>query len=75
MSILPTSRSTGKDIIEVHAASEKDVDQAVTAARTAFEGDWSTISATERGALLTRIAALVDRDRERNPTQLRVREV
>ena len=56
--------STGRNIIEVDAASEKDVDRAVEVARAAFEGDWRGVSATERGALLTRIADLVKRDSE-----------
>lgn len=56
--------STDKSIIEVHAASEQDIDTAVAAARAAFEGDWRGVAAVERGALLTRIANLIDRDRE-----------
>lgn len=42
---------------------EKDVDVAVDAAQTAFE-DWSARGAGERGAYLSRFAALISRDAE-----------
>lgn len=48
----------------MQAASEKDVDRAVAAARAAFEGDWRSVAASERGKLLHKIADLIDRDRE-----------
>lgn len=50
--------------MKVQAASESDVDKAVAAARAAFEGDWRTVPAAERGKLLHKIADLIDRDRE-----------
>lgn len=59
-----TVPSTGNSIVKVQAASESDVDKAVAAARAAFEGDWRTVSAAERGKLLHKIADLIDRDRE-----------
>ncbi|KAF2487183.1 aldehyde dehydrogenase domain-containing protein [Neohortaea acidophila] len=59
-----TDPNTGKSIIEVEAASVEDVDRAVAAARAAFEGDWSSVPAIQRGALLYKLADLVARDRE-----------
>lgn len=51
--------------IQVECASVDDVDQAVRAARRAFEGgEWSRISARERGQLLHRLADLMHRHRE-----------
>jgi betaine-aldehyde dehydrogenase len=49
----------------VAEASAGDVDRAVTAARTAFDtGPWPRTSAVERGRTLTRVADLLQRDRE-----------
>jgi acyl-CoA reductase-like NAD-dependent aldehyde dehydrogenase len=49
---------------QVHAhvpeADAGDVEQAVAAARRAFEGPWSRMNPTERGRLLHRLAALVE---------------
>lgn len=50
--------------MEVHAATNDDVDRAVAAARAAFEGDWRSVAAAERAKLLHRLADLIDRDRE-----------
>lgn len=45
---------------EIAASGAAEVDLAVVAARTAFEtGDWSRLSATERGRLLTRLGQLI----------------
>lgn len=44
----------------------QDADRAVTAAHQAFlSADWSGLTATQRGALLRKLAALVERDAER----------
>jgi len=52
-------------ICEVEAASVQDVDRAVKAAHRAFhEGDWGKMSARERGALLYRLADLMDQHKE-----------
>jgi betaine-aldehyde dehydrogenase len=52
-------------IERVDIAGAADADRAVAAARAAFEhGPWRTTSATERGALLHRVAGLLTRDRE-----------
>lgn len=43
-------------ICEVSSASRADVDVAVRAAKSAFEGEWGTMSARDRGQLLFRYA-------------------
>ncbi len=70
----PTSRydsateTSGRDELDiaiVEAASERDVDAAVNAARAAFVSDeWSGISGTERGALMSKLADLVEGNKE-----------
>jgi len=51
-------------ITEVDVADDVDVAQAILAARRTFDaGEWSGASATERGALLNRVADLLQRDR------------
>ncbi|KAL9092441.1 MAG: hypothetical protein Q9159_000788 [Coniocarpon cinnabarinum] len=55
---------TNNQIVSVHAASEHDVDIAVRAARKAFQGEWSQLSATARGDHLRKLADLIDRDKE-----------
>ena len=69
-----TAGSTQSDVVNpfdqavierVDIAGAADADRAVAAARAAFEhGPWRTTSATERGALLHRVAGLLTRDRE-----------
>jgi betaine-aldehyde dehydrogenase len=52
-------------IERVDQAGPDDVDRAVAAARTAFDsGPWRTTPATERGALLRRVAEFLQRDKE-----------
>jgi acyl-CoA reductase-like NAD-dependent aldehyde dehydrogenase len=48
--------ATEEPLCEIAAASAADVDRAVTAARTALDGDWARLSAHERGALLWKLA-------------------
>src|ERR1035437_289710 len=51
-------------IDEVDVADDVDVARAILAARRAFDaGEWSGTTATERGALLNRVADLLQRDR------------
>jgi aldehyde dehydrogenase (NAD+) len=53
--------STGQEICQVAEADAADVDDAVAAARAAFDqGPWRTISASERGRLLNRLADLME---------------
>src|SRR5437588_7701683 len=56
--------ATGEVLTQIADASEKDVDQAVAAARKAFEdtaGPWRKMSASERGKVLWRIADLIEK--------------
>ncbi len=51
-------------VATVDLASPQDVDRAVRAARKAFDrGAWSGLASRERGALLARVADLLERDR------------
>jgi acyl-CoA reductase-like NAD-dependent aldehyde dehydrogenase len=54
--------STGAPITTVARAGDADVDRAVRAARSALEGDWSSLPAAERGRLLNAFADLVERN-------------
>ena len=49
----------------VSESNEEDTKQAISAAREAFDhGEWSNTSATERGQIVSKIAALIERDKE-----------
>jgi aldehyde dehydrogenase (NAD+) len=52
--------STGQAIADVAQAGREDVDRAVTAARTAFDGPWTELPAAQRGLLLLKLADLVE---------------
>ena len=53
--------STGEEICQVAEADVADVEEAVKAAREAFEnGPWSKMSAAERGRLLYKLADLIE---------------
>src|SRR5207302_3451888 len=57
--------ATGEVIAKVPAATAKDVDRAVKAARTALEsGPWKTMDAADRGRLLFKLADLVEKNAE-----------
>ncbi|MCM2276704.1 MAG: aldehyde dehydrogenase family protein [Oligoflexia bacterium] len=57
--------ATESKLSEVAEAGEKDVDQAVRAARAAKEGAWGRMPAKERGKYLFRIARMIqERSRE-----------
>jgi len=59
------SPATEKKIAEIAYADANDVDRAVKAARRAYDRTWSTMSGTDRGKYLFRIARLVqERARE-----------
>jgi aminomuconate-semialdehyde/2-hydroxymuconate-6-semialdehyde dehydrogenase len=51
--------ATGKVVARVADSSRDDIDRAVEAARDAFDG-WSSTSRTDRGALLIRLADLIE---------------
>ncbi|WP_439651742.1 aldehyde dehydrogenase family protein [Microvirga puerhi] len=52
----------GKVFARIASGTKQDIDAAVRAARGAFEGAWSRLTATERGRLLIRLAAAVEAD-------------
>ena len=52
--------ATGETLAEVAEADKADIDKAVTAARRAFEGKWSKISARDRGRLMYKLAQLIE---------------
>jgi betaine-aldehyde dehydrogenase len=62
----PSLNPSDATVLEIVAeASDDDVDRAVVAARAAFDtGPWPRTSAIERGRTLSRIADLLQRDRE-----------
>lgn len=58
--------ATGRTLTRVAECDAADVEQAVAAARRAFDhGPWPRTSPRERAALLERVAALLGRDHER----------
>ena len=60
-----TNPANDKVIAEITESSEKDVDKAVKAARTAYDKTWSKMPAKERGKYIYRIARLLqERARE-----------
>ncbi|CAE6457605.1 unnamed protein product [Rhizoctonia solani] len=61
--IVTVNPSTEETICTVQAASAKDVDLAVQAARKAFNTTWGKhVSGTQRGTLLYKLADLIERD-------------
>ncbi len=55
--------ATGEEICQVAEADAADVDEAVKAARHAFEkGPWRTMSASERGKLMNKLADLIEKN-------------
>src|SRR6185503_13870083 len=58
--------ATGETFAEVAEGDAADIDKAVSAARRAFEGKWSKISARDRGRMIFKLAQLI----EQNTAQL-----
>src|SRR3546814_10654631 len=56
---------SGKAWAQVPRARAADVDRAVAAAKQAFEGEWSRLSASDRGRLLYKLGELVERNAQR----------
>ena len=52
--------ATGLTLARFAVGGAADIDRAVAAARRAFEGPWSRLSAAERVALLARLARLIE---------------
>lgn len=51
--------ATGKRFAWLASGGKNEIDKAVAAARAALDGEWGRLTATERGRLMTRFAALV----------------
>ena len=56
--------ATGERLAAIPEADEGQVDRAVVAARAALDGVWRDTPGAERGRLLLRLAALIERDAE-----------
>ncbi|MGW0035476.1 aldehyde dehydrogenase family protein [Gordonia sp. NPDC003376] len=54
--------ATGAPLVELGAASTADVDAAVAAATAAFRGEWGATAPSAKGALINKLADLVERD-------------
>ncbi|HJQ34672.1 MAG TPA: betaine-aldehyde dehydrogenase [Pyrinomonadaceae bacterium] len=52
--------ATGQTLAEVAEGDKADIDKAVAAARRAFEGKWSKMSARDRGRLIYKLAQLIE---------------
>ncbi|HEY7784001.1 MAG TPA: betaine-aldehyde dehydrogenase [Pyrinomonadaceae bacterium] len=52
--------ATGETLAEVAEADKADIDKAVAAARKAFDGKWSKLSARDRGRLIYKLAQLIE---------------
>ena len=52
--------ATGETFAEVAEADKADIDKAVAAARKAFEGKWSKISARDRGRMIYKLSQLIE---------------
>jgi betaine-aldehyde dehydrogenase len=52
--------ATGATLAEVAEGDKADIDKAVAAARRAFEGKWSKMSARDRGRLLYKLSQLIE---------------
>jgi betaine-aldehyde dehydrogenase len=56
--------ATGETLAEVAEADKADIDKAVKAARKAYEGKWSKMSARDRGRLLYKLSQLIEANSE-----------
>jgi acyl-CoA reductase-like NAD-dependent aldehyde dehydrogenase len=52
--------ATGAKLAEVAEGDKADIDKAVAAARRAFEGKWSRVSARDRGRMLYKLSQLIE---------------
>jgi aldehyde dehydrogenase (NAD+) len=52
--------ATGETLAEIAEADKADIDKAVAAARRAYEGKWSKMSARDRGRLLFKLSQLIE---------------
>jgi aldehyde dehydrogenase (NAD+) len=56
---------TGEVWAQIARGTAADADRAVVAAKAAYEGEWGSITATERGKLLVRLADIIEREAPR----------
>lgn len=56
--------ATGEVITKVYEADKEDIDLAVKAARTAYEGEWKKVSPKNRERLLHKLADLIEQNAE-----------
>ena len=57
--------ATGEELSKIAVSNKEDIDTAVKAARSAFEGEWGKLSGAERGKFLFRVARIIqERSRE-----------
>jgi betaine-aldehyde dehydrogenase len=54
--------ATGETLAEVAEGDKADIDKAVAAARRAFDGKWSRMSARDRGRLLYKLSQLIEQN-------------
>src|SRR2546421_2924151 len=54
--------ATGQTLAEVAEADKADIDKAVNAARRAYEGKWSRMSARDRGRLIYKLSQLIEQN-------------
>jgi aldehyde dehydrogenase (NAD+) len=66
--------SSGETLGELAQSTLPDIDGAVTAARSALEGDWGRLTATERGKIMKRFSTLII-DHAETLAQIEVRDV
>lgn len=52
--------ATGEGWADIPIATPSDVDRAVAAARSAFEGPWGAVTATRRGELMYALASVIE---------------
>src|SRR5919197_590539 len=52
--------ATGATLAEVAEGDKADIDKAVAATRRAFEGEWSKVSARDRGRMLYKLSQLIE---------------
>src|SRR5258706_1640550 len=57
--------STGEVFAEIARGGANDIDAAVRAARSAFEGEWGALAPAERGRLLLKLSQLITIESDR----------
>ncbi len=54
--------ATGEVLAKIYEADKEDIDLAVKAARTAFEGEWKKVTPKDRERLLNKLADLIEKN-------------